>query len=406
MTNHTTVDIAPPESGVTGELMIQRAKDMIPTLRERAARAEELRTLPTETIEDFLRAGFYRILQPQRFGGYELGLRTFCQVMTHISRGCASSGWVLCLTSAHTFHMAACAEAGQVEMYGDSGDFRCPLILAPQGSATPVDGGYRINGSWNYNSGGEHANWLAVSALVPADQNDAPPRDLLLVFMRREDYSINDNWHTMGMRGTGSKQAVVTDVFVPQQRVVSQPAWNAGHAPGYGVYANPFYQTPHLEVFCAELSSICVGLGESAIDAFVERAEHKMSAFPPIQLLKHEAATQRVLGEARGHIDAAAAILEHIISNQEAYARQVTAGTLAYSREAGMRIMLLTNEIARLCHSAVELLYAKCGTSGVQKGQLMERLYRDMATIRTHYIMDGERHAQSWGAAFLGVEDK
>ncbi len=101
--------------------------------------------------------------------------------------------------------MAACPEEGHIEMYGDDGDSRCPLVLAPQGTATPTEGGYVVNGRWNYNSGGEHANWVAVSAMVPGPGEGSPPADRLQVFMRREDYEIFDNWYVMGMRGTGSK---------------------------------------------------------------------------------------------------------------------------------------------------------------------------------------------------------
>ncbi len=397
--------LAAPEADITAEIMLQRACAMLPMLRERAGEAEQLRTLPQATVDQFLGAGFYRILQPKKYGGYELGLRAFCDVMTQVARGCTSSGWVLCLTSAHTFHMAACAEEGQVEMYGEDGDFRSPLILAPQGTATPVEGGFKVNGRWNYNSGGEHANWVAVSAVVPGEAEDSPPRDLLLTFMRREDYSIVDNWHTMGMRGTGSKQAVVEDVFVPARRVISQPDWGLGRAPGYGVYANPFYQTPHMDVFCAELCSICIGLGEAAIDAFVTRAENKKSAFPPIELLKYTASTQRHLGLARARVDAAAAVLERIVSTNEQHCEQIAAGTIEYTREGVLRTMLLTNEVARLVSEALDHLFVRSGTSATQQGELIERLHRDMSTIRTHYLMDAERHAESWGAAFFGVED-
>ena len=194
---------------------------MIPTLRARAEEAEQLRTLPPATFEDFSNAGFFRIMQPRRFGGYEFDLPTFCKVMTEISRGCGSSGWVLTLTSAHTFHMAAFPEEGQIEMYGDDGNFRAPLTVAPQGTAIPVEGGYTINGRWNYNSGGEYCNWLGLSAVVPAEHKGEQPKDLLMVFVRREDYEIFDNWHVMGMRGTGSKQAVLENVFVPHRRAIS-----------------------------------------------------------------------------------------------------------------------------------------------------------------------------------------
>lgn len=403
-TKEPRIAITAPESDMTAEVMIERARAMIPVLRERGAETEHLRTLPDETVADFLDAGFYRILQPARFGGYELGLRTFCEVMSLISQGCASSGWVLCLTSAHTFHMAAAPEAGQIEMYGENGDFRSPLILAPQGAAVPVDGGYRLNGRWNYNSGGEHANWVGVSAVLPGE-GDGPPADVLMCFIRREDYEIFDNWHTMGMRGTGSKQAVVEDVFVPESRVISQTAWGMGEAPGYGVHEDPFYRTPHMEVFCAEIASICIGVGEAAIDAFVERAETKVSPFPPHLLAKHEAGIQRRLGLARAHVDVATAARDRIISNQERYAREAAAGTLVFSRQGANRMMLLTQQAARLCNEAVACLFEQSGTSATQAGSAMERIYRDLATIRTHYIMDSDRTAANWGAAFFGLEE-
>ena len=396
--------IAAPEAGITAEVMLERARAMIPVLRERAAEAERLRTLPEETVNDFLAAGFYRILQPARFGGYELGLRAFCEVMSLVSQGCASSGWVLCLTSAHTFHMAAAAEAGQIEMYGDDGDFRSPLILAPQGTATPVEGGYRLNGRWNYNSGGEHANWVGLSAVVPGAE-DGPPKDLLMCFIRRQEYEIFDNWHTMGMRGTGSKQAVVNEVFVPESRVISQIAWGMGKAPGFGVHENPFYQTPHMEVFCAEIASICVGVGEAAIDAFVERAETKVNPFPPHKLAMHEEGIQRRLGMARSLVDVATAARDRIISNQERYTREAVAGTLEFSARGANRMMLLVQQAARLCDEAVSCLFERSGTSATQTGSAMERIHRDLATIRTHYIMDTDRTAANWGAAYFGLDE-
>jgi 3-hydroxy-9,10-secoandrosta-1,3,5(10)-triene-9,17-dione monooxygenase len=397
--------IPAPEHNMTPELMLQRASEMIPTLRDRAAKAERLRTLPVESIDDFLNAGFYRILQPRRFGGYELGLRCFCDVMINITRGCGSSGWVLCLTSAHTFHMAACVEEGQIEMYGDDGDFRSPLILAPQGTAVEVEGGYRLNGRWNYNSGGEHANWVAVSAIVPGESEQGPPKDLILAFIRREEYEIFDNWHVLGMRGTGSKQAVIENVLVPHRRVISQPAWGAGNAPGFGVHENPFYRTPHMDVFCAEVGSVCIGLAEAAMDAFYDRAITKTSPFPPFAHLKNEHAAQRRIGLARARVDAASAILDRIINNQSEYAEQARNGTLEFSKQATTRTMMRVQQIARLAAEAVDLLFESSGTSATQSGQPMERIYRDLSMVRTHYIMDADRSAENWGAIHFGLAE-
>jgi 3-hydroxy-9,10-secoandrosta-1,3,5(10)-triene-9,17-dione monooxygenase len=394
----------PPEPGLTEETIVARSRDLIPVLRKRAVQAERARELPRESIQDFIDAGFYRILQPRRFGGYEFGLRTFCDVMINISRGCGSSGWVLCLTGAHAFHMAAFPEEGQIEMYGDDGDFRSPLIFAPQGTATPIDGGYRLDGRWNYNSGGEHANWLALSAIVDAEREEGEPPDLILGFVRREDYEIFDNWHVMGMRATGSKQAIVSGAFVPERRVIHQAPWLAGEAPGFGVHENPFYRTPPMEVFCAELSSICVGLGEAAIDAFHERAMTKPIPFAPFGDLKAERSTQRRMGQARAKIDAASAVLDRMVANQLVNAEKARLGSLTFEDEGRRRGFMLAQQVAILVREAIDVLFEASGTSATQAGEAMERIYRDMAMIRTHYIMDHDRTAENWGASAFGLE--
>ena len=397
--------ISAPEPDLTSDQLIERARKLIPTLRERAPEADQLRTVPAASIEDFKRAGFYRTLQPKRFGGYQFGHRTFCEVMKNIARGCPSSGWVLCLTSAHTFHMSAFPEAGQIEMYGDDGDFRAPLIFAPQGKAVPVDGGYQVSGRWDYNSGGEHANWLVVGATVPGDDPKGPPSDVRMTFLRRDDYDIFDNWHVMGMRGTGSKQAVVDNVFVPAQRTVSQPAWFKGEAPGYGVHDDPFYRTPPMEMFCSELSSICVGVGEAAIDAFVDRVMTKRSAFPPFYELRHDHNTQRILGRARAHVDAADALLDCILRTHQGYTDDAAAGKKGFSAESRRRVMMMTQQIEQNVRQAMDLLIDGSGTSAVRQGEPMERLYRDFATIRTHYIFGADRTAENWGATALGLDE-
>ena len=373
-------------------------------LRKRAEEADRQRDLPQESIRDFLDAGFYRILQPRRFGGYELGLRTFCDVMINIARGCGSSGWVLCLTSAHTFHISAFPEEGQVEMYGDDGEFRAPLIFAQQGTATPVIDGYRLNGRWNYNSGGEFSNWVVLSAVVPGATDEAGPKDLIMAAIRRDEYTIFDNWHVMGMRGTGSKQAVVDDVFVPGRRVISQTSWLAGDSPGYALHENPFYRTPPMEVFSAELSSVCVGLAEAAIDAFHERAMTKTSPFFPFSALKEERSTQRRIGYARGLVDAASAVLDRQINDQMLLAEQARHAPLVFTEEGRRRAFMATQQVGILSNNAIDILFEASGTSATQIGQPIERIYRDISTIRTHYLLDIDRTAENWGAIAFGLE--
>jgi 3-hydroxy-9,10-secoandrosta-1,3,5(10)-triene-9,17-dione monooxygenase len=244
-----------------------------------------------------------------------------------------------------------------------------------------------------------------MTASVPGEGEQAPPRDLVMTFIRREDYEIFDNWHVMGMRGTGSKQAVVEDVFVPHRRVISQSDWMRGDAPGYGVHDDPFYRTPPMEVFCAELSSIFVGVGEAAIDAFSERIMTKKNPYPPFELLRHERSAQRRIGYARAKVDTAAAVLDRIIKQQSDYTAQAAAEKFEFPSEPRRRVFMLLQQIARIVGEAVDMLFEASGTSASQSGQQMERIYRDLSTMRTHFLLDSDRSAENWGATFLGLDD-
>jgi 3-hydroxy-9,10-secoandrosta-1,3,5(10)-triene-9,17-dione monooxygenase len=161
MATTRTQAIPVPEPGLTQEEVVQRARDMIPILRERQEECERIGRLPDETSRAFVEAGFYRILQPRRFGGYEFDLPTFTRVAIALARGCPASGWTFTLTAGHAHMLAALwSEEGQIDIYGADGEVRMPGRFRP-GTATPVDGGYRVSGTWDYVSGCDSATHMA-----------------------------------------------------------------------------------------------------------------------------------------------------------------------------------------------------------------------------------------------------
>ena len=209
----------------------------------------------------------------------------------------------------------------------------------------------------------------------------------------------------MGLRGTGSKQAIIEDVFVPERRVLSQLPWFAGRAPGYGVHENPFYRTSPFDVFLAELACICVGLAESAIDAFYERAMTKVNSYPPFTPVKNERSVQRLIGLARAKTDAAQAVLQRIIDDQKRRMEQIAqSGPVDVTEEETRRTFMLAHQTLHLAREAVEPLFDASGTSAALTGQPMERIFRDLNMVRTHYMMNGDRTAENWGATFFGQE--
>ena len=232
-----TTTIAPPEPDLTAAELLARAQALVPVLRERQPATEAAGRLLDESHEAFAEAGLYRALQPRRFGGYELGLRDFVGVMSEISRGCPSSGWVLALTSGHPHLLSHWSEEAQAEIYGADGDARVPGRPVQPGLAIPTDGGYVVSGTWDYASGCDQATHFMGSAIVPGTE---PPR-LVWLLVDRADFEIVDNWDPIGLRGTGSKRVVCSDVLVPEHRVITAIGTSPERPPGWRSHANPLY---------------------------------------------------------------------------------------------------------------------------------------------------------------------
>ena len=263
--------------------MIRRARVMRPWLRERQADCETTGNIPQDVNAELIRCGFYRIIQPRRFGGYEFDVATFYKVMMEISRGCAETGWVLALTAGHPLVAALFPEEGQRDVYGSTGEFRCPAAFMPPGNAVPVEGGYRISGKWPSASGIDLSTHVVSMATVQsphsADRNEA-----ILYMLPRHEYNIVDDWHVMGMQGTGSKSIVVDDVFVPLRRTA--PTAGLGRVAdvvlrGPPIYDNPMYSGRIGCFLIGEAASVAVGAARGALDLYEDVLRNKTSPLPP-----------------------------------------------------------------------------------------------------------------------------
>ncbi len=395
--------IAPPEPDLTPAEMVRRARDLAPYLRERSLAMEQERRISDEVNERIRELGIYRILQPRRFGGYEFDLRTFADVMIELTRADGSTGWVTCFNTAHCWWAAQMPEEGQVELFGADGDLRAPIMLGPTGMAKPVDGGYLLDGRWDYASGCDIANWLGMLARVPGDGPGAPPADVIIAMVPRREYRIHDNWHVLGLRATGSKQAVVESVFVPHHRAVSfYEMMRKFTAPGHGVHRNPLYRLPLLPIVLVEAGAVVVGLAQAALDALVEYAEHKRLSFPPFTPLKDTRRVQAAVGRASGRLEAARAGLLEIIRRQEARAERLDRGP-AFTDAEMRRDHILMLEVMRLGHECVDIAFVTAGSSAARTPSVLERVFRDMAMMRTHYFVDAERVGENVGAIMFGL---
>ncbi len=394
--------IAVPEPDLTPAEMVRRARELVPWLRERAAGMEQERRISDEVNQRIMAAGIYRVLQPRRFGGYEFDLSTYAEAIAEITRGDASTGWVVSFNAAHTWWTAQLPERGQIDLFGADGDLRVPIALAPQGVAKPVEGGFLLDGRWDYCSGCDVSNWLGVVAPVAGQGSGAASPDVLLAFVPDGEFRVDDNWHVLGLRATGSKRAVMERLFVPSHRTLSFHALTHHYtAPGHGVHANPIYRLPLHPIVCIEVAAIAIGLAQAAIEAFVEHVETKRLIFPPFTPMKETRRTQACLGRASARLEAVRAGTHEIIRRQEARIARLDDGAPFNDVEI-RRDLLLLDEVARLAHECVATVFTGAGTSAARNGHPLERIFRDMSMMLTHRFIDAERTSENFGALSLG----
>ncbi|MCC6946479.1 MAG: oxidoreductase [Bradyrhizobiaceae bacterium] len=384
--------------------LIRRAAALRPLLRSRQADCEALGRVPDDVNAELVRGGFYRIIQPRRFGGYEFDVPTFYRVMMGAARGCPETGWVLALTAGHPLIAASFPLEGQHEVYGKNGEFRCPAAFNPPGVAVPVAGGFRISGSWPSASGIDHATHAMTSAMVQADGEGAG-RVIQAIFERAQ-FRIIDDWQVMGMRGTGSKRIAVEDAFVPLHRTVEAVAPGRGAEPRVRprLHDNPMYLGRILCFLVGEAASVAVGAARGALDLYEDILRNKRAYHPPYQERGKEPEFQQHYGRALALIATAEAALVRAGEDYMEFARGQDEGGRPFDDERDQQLILVEQQCIRLAWEAADLMFRSAGTSDAAKeGTMLGRIYRNMAVINTHPALQLERTAIVAARTRLGL---
>lgn len=404
-TGKTTSAIAPPEPDLTPAELLRRATAMRPLLRERQNSVEANGCVSEDTNARFIAAGFYRILQPRCFGGYEFDLPTFLRVMIEVSRGCSDSGWVLALTAGHAFLMSSFDEKAQREAFGDGGEFRGPSVAMPGGIATPAEGGFRVKGAWDYSSGCELATHFIGSCLVEGMKDAAPGYGVFVLFDRSQ-YQIVDNWRVIGMQGTSSRRVIVDEIFVPAHRalaIMDERAQYIYPRPGSLIHANPFYRGRVTSMLVSELTAVVVGIGRGALDFYEEILRDKKTNFPPFRARAEEIEYERHFGEAQSLVDTAEAALLNMAADYMEYTRRDAEDGIPFSDEDDRRFLQIEQQCVRLCWEAVDLMLRTSGTSAASKTAPLGRYFRNLAVIRTHVTMQRDHTAANTARLHFGL---
>ena len=377
--------------------LMARAQALVPVLRERAAKTEELRQLPQETIDDLHKKGLFRILQPRRVGGSELPFRAMVELVSTIGRGDGSTAWVLANLAAHHWLLGMFPKAAQDEIWGQSPDNLIgSALIFPRGRARKVDGGYRLTGRWPFSSGVDPAAWNMIGAIVQDEETETnEPRIFVLP---ASDYTIIDTWHVIGLGGTGSKDVTVEDVFVPDYRTMAVSQITGGPNPGSAVNPSVLYQLPAISLFAFCIAGVSLGIAQGAVDWFTETMRSRTSYYTGRNLADF-VTVQGHLAEASAITDAAQAVL---LGDCDEATRIVGEGRVP-SLEQRARYRRDGAYAATKCTRAVDVLFRATGGGAIYARNPLQRAFRDVHAANAHYVLNWDINGAMYGRVALGL---
>ncbi len=390
-----------PETASAADLetrLLKQARAIVPILAERAARADADRRIPTETIDDFRKAGFFRILQPKRFGGYELHPRIFYDVQMTLGEGCASSGWVLGVMGVHNWQIALFDPRAAEDVWRHDDAVLISSSYMPKGQVKRVAGGFQLSGRWSFSSGVDHADWAFLGAIIMPEGATPGAPDFRTFLVPRMDFEVIDTWHVTGFRGTGSKDVVVKDAFVPEYRTHSVRDGFAGTSPGLAANPAPLYRLPFGQVFVRAVSAASIGGLQGALDAFREFGSKRVSS-------NDFSATAQDPTAQLAAADAAVAIDDMKLELHRAFDSMMAALTAGEQLDLKDRIHYRYQSAlaADRCCEHISRLFRSCGASAIFQGNPIGRFFADIHAARAHFANNPDRFGRNLGGVLLGL---
>jgi 3-hydroxy-9,10-secoandrosta-1,3,5(10)-triene-9,17-dione monooxygenase len=378
--------------------MIGRAEALIPQLRERASRTEELRRLPPETERDLHDAGLFRIVQPKRVGGSEFDYVALVDCAEAIGRADASVAWNLANLASHHWMLGMFDSRAQDLIWGrDVNALIASSFIFPAGRARKADGGYTLRGSWPFSSGVDSCEWNMLASVVSTD-DEADGIEYRIFLLNKSDYQIIDTWNATGLRGTGSNDVEVRDAFVAEPMTVAVNDLGGGPTPGSAVNPNPLYALPVFSLFPYVLSGAALGNAQACLDDYIKVARHRASTYNRAKLGDLQS-TQIKIAEASAKIDAARRIMRSTCIEAMADARQGRVQDVALKTRLRRDGAYSVN----LCTEAVSLLFAASGARGLSTAAALQRQFRDAHAINSHLAFNFDAAGTNYGRVALGL---
>ena len=376
--------------------LIARARAMAPRLAERARAAEDAGLVPRVTIDEMQEAGFFKVLQPKRWGGYEMDPRVFYEVQMALAEGCMATAWIYGVVGVHNWQIPLFPEQAQIDVWGKDPTTLTASTYMPTGKAEPVEGGYRFSGRWSWSSGSQHCEWILLGGLLPKKDGSGALEHCTFL-LPKADFEIVNNFDVLGLRATGSHDIQVTDAFVPTHRTHRTNDHSDEGCLGRAVNPGWLYRIPFTQVFQRAVSTACLGATDGAIVSFRNRAASFVG--------KHGAKTAE-------DVNAQLAVSEAMMTTDQLklvlhrnFQRIVDCAKSGEKMPVEERLMQRAQaaQVPKLCAEAVNEIMRACAAGGVFKTNPIERTFRDLHVARGHIANNTDTYARAHGAVMLGL---
>jgi 3-hydroxy-9,10-secoandrosta-1,3,5(10)-triene-9,17-dione monooxygenase len=375
-----------------GEILA-RARALAPRLRERAEEARKLRRVPDATMADYDAAGIIRLAQPARFGGYEMGWDILCEVTQILAAADGSQAWIARIMADHAQMVATFPAGAQDDVWGKNHLAHVSAAFDPVGRARPVDGGFRFSGRHGFSSGVDHAQWAICGGYIVKDDESLDGPHFFL--LPRADFTIIDDWHTMGLEGTGSKSFEVKDAFVPEYRRLDGALARVGQGPGTAINRAAVYRTPRGGITSTGFAALAVGMARGVLEEWLAYTAPRKSRGISVG---DQPGTRMTAARASAEIDAAEALYLGTI-------RSAMTVLEAGGKLSEMDLMTSRRNVAYACQLALKAgtrLFNAAGGRALYQGNGIERQYRNLLGAVSHHGVQWDVAAMGFGEMLLG----
>jgi 3-hydroxy-9,10-secoandrosta-1,3,5(10)-triene-9,17-dione monooxygenase len=370
-----------------------RAEQLLPRLKERAPRCEELRRLPDDTLRDFHDAGLFRLQQPRRVGGAELEFTTIVTFGALLARACASTAWNWVNFAAHHMMLGMFPPRAQDEIWGSSLDtLIASSFVFPAAKARKVKDGYVISGRWPFSSGVDPSDWNMLAGLAYLDDN-APPEQRVFL-LHRTQYRVIDTWFAGGLRGTGSNDVEATEQFVPEHMTLAVADTKGGPTPGSAVNPGPLFKMPVFALFPYMLSGVALGIAEGLIEEFGPRTG-KMTGARIAEIQSTQIRFSEAVAYARASRNA------QLGNCREAWDIVSRGGVPDLKTKA--RYRLEGAYAVDWAVRAVDVMFSLAGASGLYESGHAARAFRDAHAVKQHFSFNTDIAGTTHGRIALGL---